>query len=104
MALNTHSSLQKKITLIFISSDFIALILQSTGGGIADNANVHSVPNEGTHIMVAGLAFQVLSLVCFVVLSGEFLFRVYQDKKVVAREGKQLRGLIYGEFSWDIRK
>jgi len=54
--------------------------------------------------MVAGLAFQVLSLVCFVVLSGEFLFRVYQDKKVVAREGKQLRGLIYGEFSWDIRK
>jgi hypothetical protein len=57
-------------------SDFTSLLLQGTGGGIAATANTDSVDNTGRYIMIAGLAFQVLSLAIFMILWLEFIQRL----------------------------
>ncbi|KAL2065203.1 hypothetical protein VTL71DRAFT_2872 [Oculimacula yallundae] len=65
-------------TIFFMGCDFISLSIQAVGGGIAasyplDNQKMIDL---GTHILVAGLAFQVASLFAFLVCAGEFLWRV----------------------------
>ena len=70
----------KAYTLSFITSDFIALVLQSAGGAIADTAATHAAQNMGVHIMVAGLSFQVVSLIVFMVLCSEFFWKVKKDR------------------------
>jgi hypothetical protein len=47
----------KAISLTFITCDFIALVLQAIGGTIADTASTANKGDQGTHIMVGGLAF-----------------------------------------------
>ncbi|KAK2807800.1 hypothetical protein FQN50_005343 [Emmonsiellopsis sp. PD_5] len=62
---------------IFISCDLVSLILQGAGGGIASVATQDGKDGStGTNIMIAGLAFQVFSLVVFITLVGEFVWRV----------------------------
>jgi hypothetical protein len=74
----------KAYTITFICSDFIALILQSVGGAIADTAATNAGENTGVHVMVAGLSFQVISLTAFIVLCAEFFWRVRNDRTRVA--------------------
>ena len=71
----------KAISLTFMSCDFVALILQATGGAIADTAGSPSGSMVGTHIMVGGLGFQVLSLLLFIALGSEFGLNVRRDRK-----------------------
>jgi hypothetical protein len=61
---------------LFITSDIISLILQAAGGAISSSANTTSASDVGVHIMVAGLAFQVVSLVAFAGLCTHFAWRV----------------------------
>lgn len=42
-----------------MTADWIALILQAIGGALADTASTEDGMNGGTHILVAGLSFQV---------------------------------------------
>ena len=63
-------------TLIFIGCDFLSLLLQAAGGGIAASANTVSLDNVGKNIMVAGVAWQVASLALFVVLCLDFSQRI----------------------------
>ncbi|TAQ89123.1 hypothetical protein B7494_g2515 [Chlorociboria aeruginascens] len=63
-------------TLVFCGCDLISLVLQGLGGGIASSANTTSSSNLGKNIMIAGLGFQVASLVLFVILCGEFAWRL----------------------------
>jgi Na+-transporting methylmalonyl-CoA/oxaloacetate decarboxylase gamma subunit len=67
-----------------MSCDFIALLLQATGGAIADTAPTEKGSMAGTHIMVAGLAFQVLSLLVFIALAIEFMFKVQKSNRAGA--------------------
>ncbi|KAI2149589.1 Envelope glycoprotein gp160 [Ophidiomyces ophidiicola] len=61
---------------IFIPCDFISLVLQGTGGGLASVASQqYKDPKPGTSVMVAGLAFQVFSLLVFILLILEFVWR-----------------------------
>lgn len=71
----------KAISLTFMSSDFIALVLQAAGGAIADTAPTQKGSQAGTHIMVAGLSFQVLSLLCFIAVASEFFVNVRKAGK-----------------------
>lgn len=57
---------------IFCSCDFIALVLQGGGGGMAATANTKSQSDNGTHIMLGGLIFQVISLLIFLCLAFEY--------------------------------
>jgi hypothetical protein len=72
----------KAISLTFMGCDFIALVLQATGGAIADTAGTPEVSHQGTHIMVGGLGFQVLSLLLFIALAVEFALNVRRDRGV----------------------
>ena len=63
-------------TVVFITGDFIALLLQAAGGGIASSANTISMDSIGKNIMVAGVAWQVASLVIFATLCADFALRI----------------------------
>ncbi|KAI9641625.1 hypothetical protein NHQ30_009479 [Ciborinia camelliae] len=60
----------------FIPCDLLSLLLQAAGGGLASVAS-HSnkSPDTGDHIMVAGLAFQVFTLLIFMILCIDFATR-----------------------------
>jgi hypothetical protein len=61
---------------IFIPCDVASLMLQATGGGIASVATHQGKsPNLGSHIMVAGLALQVATLLVFMALCADFAVR-----------------------------
>lgn len=65
--------------LIFILCDVVSLILQATGGGmasVASHENRH--PDTGNHIMIAGLAFQIFTLLIFMLLALDFAVRTYR--------------------------
>jgi hypothetical protein len=56
----------------------VSLTLQGAGGGIAATAasgNLTQI-NLGTNIMIAGLSFQVFSLLVFMVLCADFALRI----------------------------
>lgn len=59
-----------------MTSDFISLVLQGTGGGLAATADDYSGSETGRAIMVAGVVFQVVSLLIFMGLWLEFVFRL----------------------------
>ncbi|MAD87005.1 MAG: hypothetical protein CL912_28950 [Deltaproteobacteria bacterium] len=62
--------------------DLLSLLLQAAGGGIASSAShQHKSTKVGDHIMVAGLAFQVLTLLIFMVLCGDFAIRTRRRYK-----------------------
>ncbi|KAM0705024.1 hypothetical protein Q7P35_007811 [Cladosporium inversicolor] len=62
--------------MIFICSDLISLILQAFGGGLAATGKIQHKVDTGVHILVAGLAFQVLSLFVFMALANHLWGRV----------------------------
>lgn len=81
-------------TYIFITCDLISLVLQAAGGGTAATADGNmSQLDVGDHMMMAGLAFQVFTLIIFGALSLEFAFRAWRarnDVPGVLREGEAL--------------
>lgn len=67
-------------TKIFVSFDLICLILQGTGGGLAATANDHAGSQVGVNVMIAGLAFQVISLVIFSAICLDFAWRLRKSR------------------------
>ncbi|KAL4949063.1 RTA1 like protein-domain-containing protein [Aspergillus filifer] len=65
-------------TITFITFDVIALVLQALGGGIAASADDDDkdMTDLGVNIMIAGLAWQVASLLIFTGMSTYFFLRV----------------------------
>ncbi|CAJ2511224.1 Uu.00g068490.m01.CDS01 [Anthostomella pinea] len=60
-------------TRIFIPCDLISLILQAAGGALASIAShTHGSTTLGDNIMIAGLAFQVFTLLVFMILCVDF--------------------------------
>jgi hypothetical protein len=62
--------------IAFITSDFISLVLQGAGGGLAATATDHSGSETGRAVMLAGVVFQVVSLLIFMGLWLEFIYRL----------------------------
>ncbi|MCJ1447833.1 MAG: hypothetical protein MMC23_008345 [Stictis urceolatum] len=67
-------------TVVFMISDFFSLVLQGAGGGLASTGDTPDQVNTGVNVMIAGLAFQVVSLVIFIVLCSDFAIRVWRHK------------------------
>ncbi|KAL4808599.1 RTA1 like protein-domain-containing protein [Aspergillus unguis] len=65
-------------TITFITFDVIALVLQALGGGIASSADDDDKDTSdlGINIMIAGLAWQVVSLFIFSGMATYFFLRV----------------------------
>uniref|UniRef100_A0A060TAK6 Sphingoid long-chain base transporter RSB1 n=1 Tax=Blastobotrys adeninivorans TaxID=409370 RepID=A0A060TAK6_BLAAD len=70
---------------LFITCDLISIVLQAIGGGMAAVAAQNGTDaSSGTHIMLAGIVFQVASMLTFMILFALFLFRVWNGH----RQGK----------------
>ena len=90
-------------TLVFIGFDFISLLLQAAGGGIAASANTQNLDNVGKNIMVAGVSWQVLSLALFAALCIDFALRVRRASQVEMnpafasfRESRKFKAFLFG--------
>ncbi|KAJ7503850.1 RTA1-like protein [Mycena galericulata] len=78
-------------TIIFVSCDVVALIIQGAGGGIASSANTPSGSSLGAHIMLAGIVFQFVAIIAYSTLAAEFLRRYSKDLPARAT-GRNERG------------
>jgi magnesium-transporting ATPase (P-type) len=69
-------------TVVFVTCDVISLIIQSVGGAmasIADNDGKDTAP--GTHTMVAGIAFQTVTMFIFLLLFVEYIVKHHRRSK-----------------------
>ncbi|EPQ52032.1 RTA1-domain-containing protein [Gloeophyllum trabeum ATCC 11539] len=66
-------------TIIFCTSDVVALVLQAFGGGLA-SGNSESSQKLGTKIMLAGIGFQLAILSIFMLLVTEYFVRYHLDR------------------------
>jgi len=74
-------------TRIFIPCDFFSLLLQATGGGMASVASHQNRSvKPGDNIMVAGLAFQVFTLLIFMILCTDFALRTRKRYKSMGED------------------
>ena len=65
---------------VFCSCDFVSLFIQAAGGGLASaEANTNKSTNPGTHFIVAGILFQLLSMSVF---SACFAYFIYRSKHI----------------------
>lgn len=61
---------------IYVTCDVISLVIQAIGGGMAATALADNDDTDsGTHVMVAGIAFQVLTMSTFIIVGGNFALR-----------------------------
>ncbi|RYC55429.1 hypothetical protein CHU98_g10778 [Xylaria longipes] len=64
--------------LIFIFCDILALTLQAVGGALSSISNGANA--AGVNLALTGLIFQVVTLLAFVALLADYLFRYFRDK------------------------
>ncbi|KAJ4254424.1 hypothetical protein NW762_010022 [Fusarium torreyae] len=60
---------------IFIPSDIVSLVLQAVGGALSCVASDRNAVKTGEHISLAGLIFQVVTLICFCALFADYVFK-----------------------------
>lgn len=61
---------------IFIPCDFLSLVLQAAGGGIASVKTLNNEdPKLGNNIMLTGLVVQVVTMLAFILLAVDFAIR-----------------------------
>ena len=78
-------------TWIFILGDLLSLILQGAGGGIAATADAgSSLSNTGNSMMLAGIVWQVMTLMVFGLLVGLYVSRVYKHRSSLPQSAYQL--------------
>lgn len=70
----------KWYAIVFCTCDILSLVVQAIGGAQASEANTNSAMELGTHVMVAGIAFQLLTMTLFVGLMCDFLLRVLRTQ------------------------
>lgn len=70
----------KWYAIVFCTCDVLSLIVQAIGGAQASMATIDSQMELGTHIMVAGIAFQLFTMTLFVGLLVDFLLRVLRTR------------------------
>ncbi|KAF4968827.1 hypothetical protein FSARC_3856 [Fusarium sarcochroum] len=65
---------------IFIPSDIISLVLQAVGGALSCVASDRNAVKIGEHISLAGLIFQVVTLICFCALFADYVFKTSKSR------------------------
>ncbi|RGP67201.1 hypothetical protein FLONG3_8596 [Fusarium longipes] len=71
-------------TRIFIPCDVISLVLQALGGAMASIAShQHKNADTGSNIMIAGLAFQVVTILSFIACSADFALRTIRRRRAL---------------------
>ncbi|KAE8442669.1 hypothetical protein EG329_002967 [Mollisiaceae sp. DMI_Dod_QoI] len=76
---------------IFCSADIISLVIQAVGGASASVAYQKTPPgntDNGTHIMVAGILFQLAAIIVFMVLFTVVIMRALRSNDSALRQKK----------------
>jgi len=76
---------------IFCTADVVSLVIQAVGGGMAAIAYEKTPPgntSSGTHIMVAGILFQLASILIFVYLFTIVIIRALKSRGEVLTRRK----------------
>ncbi|KAK0749455.1 RTA1 like protein-domain-containing protein [Schizothecium vesticola] len=74
-------------TRFFIPCDVISLVLQASGGALASISSQNDEPTTtGDRIMIAGLSFQVLTLLLFILATGDFALRVHRRSRALGAD------------------
>lgn len=69
-------------SLLFICCDILSIVIQAAGGGVASTALKNEDSTDtGTHIMVAGIAFQVFTMSVFLIFFFVFMWRMFKAVK-----------------------
>jgi RTA1 like protein len=72
---------------LFISCDFLSLLLQAIGGGMASAASSSGRDTKpGTNIMIAGLTLQVVTLLLFILLTLDFSIKTWRRIRNVGKD------------------
>ncbi|KAF9554608.1 RTA1-like protein, partial [Agrocybe pediades] len=92
----------KWYSIIFCSCDVVSLVVQAAGGAIASGNSLQS-SITGAHIMIGGIAIQLVVIVFFSLFALEYFVRYFYDRpvrvdwaKLEASSSTTLTGL--GEF------
>jgi hypothetical protein len=74
---------------IFCTCDVISLVVQAIGGGMASSeaGKIGGDTATGTHIMVAGIVFQLFSITIFVVCAADFIRRTMRRRLMQSLDG-----------------
>lgn len=64
--------------VVFCSIDFLSLLLQAIGGGMAGSAEDPDILQQGTNVMVAGVFVQIAGMTAFTLLGILFVFKSYR--------------------------
>ncbi|KAG8934863.1 hypothetical protein FRC01_014029 [Tulasnella sp. 417] len=72
-------------SILFISADLAALIIQAIGGAAAASADDSSGAERGANIMVAGIIVQMAAITIYCVIQGDYLWRVLTERPVRPR-------------------
>ncbi|KAH9057079.1 RTA1-like protein [Lactarius deliciosus] len=81
---------QKWYAIVFLACDTVALVVQSVGGGIASGTH----PDLGGHIALGGIVLQLVALVFFTFIAGEFLLRFAYDRPIRHSHANNPRGVV----------
>jgi hypothetical protein len=82
---------------IFCPADIISLVIQAIGGGQAASAYAKTPPGDtstGTHIMVAGIVFQLFAVLIFSFLFGWVIIKALKSHGPDLRERKIIAILV----------
>jgi RTA1 like protein len=79
-------------TWLFISCDLLSLILQGAGGGIAATSdNDRSLQRVGNNLMMAGIVFQVVTLLIFAAMAGLYYFRLSRSTTPLSASAENVK-------------
>ncbi|KAL1743514.1 RTA1 like protein-domain-containing protein [Schizophyllum fasciatum] len=73
-------------SVLFLSCDIISLIVQGVGGGTAASADNDKDADKGGNIMLGGIAFQIIVILFFTIVSAEFLWRYASNRPLGSRQ------------------
>ncbi|KAJ7246443.1 RTA1-domain-containing protein [Mycena rebaudengoi] len=69
----------KWYTIIFLTCDIVALVVQGVGGGMASSAEDLAGANRGANVMLAGIIFQLVAIIVYSALAGDYFRRYLTD-------------------------
>ncbi|KAG8970773.1 hypothetical protein FRC05_011724 [Tulasnella sp. 425] len=72
-------------SILFISADFVALVVQAIGGATASSADDPKGAEKGANIMVAGILVQMVAITIYCIIQGDYLWRVLTDRPIRPR-------------------
>lgn len=86
--------------IVFCTCDVVSLVVQAVGGAMASEADTDTAQKNGTHIMVAGIAFQLVTMALFGLLGADFARRVTKGWGLGNAGGLRLDVLVVGTVSF----